>query len=157
MNIRTIEEEDYPAIIAMLKEFAIFQKVPGAVTNTPELMKQEKAFFNCFVAVESNGEIAGMATYFYAYYTWSGKSIYLDDLYVKEAYRGQNIGKRLLDKIFEVAKNENCKRVRWLVSEWNTSAIEFYKKCGATIDKELYLCDFDEERIDNYLKQLNSK
>ena len=41
------------------------------------------------------------------------------------------MGTKLLKKIFEVAKAENCKRVRWQVSDWNTSAIEFYKKCGA--------------------------
>jgi ribosomal protein S18 acetylase RimI-like enzyme len=152
MTIRQVAEKDFPVIIEMLKEFAVFQKTPvEKVINTVELMKEERAYFNCFVAETAEGEIAGMASYSFIYFTWSGKSIYLDDLYVKPIYRGQKIGKLLLDKIFETAKAAKCQRVRWLVSDWNTPAIEFYKKIGATMDEEVFLCDVDKKGIENYL------
>jgi GNAT superfamily N-acetyltransferase len=153
--IREAVEKDYPAIIATLKEFAIFQKTPPEkVTNTPELMKEEKDFFKCYIAEDEEGSFMGMATYSFVYYTWSGKSLYLDDLYVKQEYRKLKVGKSLLNKIFEIAKQARCKRVRWLVSNWNTNAIDFYVKCGASIHKEEYVCDVDEAGIDKYFERI---
>jgi GNAT superfamily N-acetyltransferase len=88
-----------------------------------------------------------MALYFYAYFTWVGKSLYLDDLYVKPEHRGKGIGTALLDKIFEKAKSENCRRLRWQVLNWNTPAIKMYEKAGAIIDNEWSNCDFDYEEL----------
>ncbi|MBS4012312.1 MAG: GNAT family N-acetyltransferase [Bacteroidetes bacterium] len=146
-TIRTATEADFPAILQMINELATFEKAPEKVTNSVEQMKNEKNLFGCFVAENENKEITAFALYFFAYYTWVGKSLYLDDIYVKEEYRGNGIGKMLLDKIFEVAKKENCKRLRWQVLNWNTPAIELYKKIGATLDDEWINCDFDEETI----------
>ena len=58
----------------------------------------------------------------------------MDDLYVTPKYRGKNIGSNLLNKVIEFGKKENCHQLRWKVSNWNTQAIEFYKKIGAEID-----------------------
>jgi GNAT superfamily N-acetyltransferase len=148
--VRKGTEQDFPAILSLVKGLATFQKTPGKVTNTVEQMLEEKDLFRCFVAENEHIEIVAIASYFFAYYTWVGKSLYLDDLYVKESYRGQKIGSELLKKIFEVAKAENCKRVRWQVSEWNTHALEFYKKCGAEVDEECCNCDFDAEGINRF-------
>jgi len=90
--------------------------------------------------------------YFFAYYTWVGKSLYLDDIYVKKEFRQNKIGSALLRKIFEVAENENCKRVRWQVLNWNKPAIEVYRKCGAEIDDEWLNWSFDEKGISDYNK-----
>ncbi len=149
-TIRKAVEEDFTSILSLVKELAVFQKSPEKVTNTVEQMKEEKNFFRCFIAENEQKEIVGMASYSFVYYTWVGKSFYLDDLYVKESCRGQKIGSELLKKIFEVAKNENCKRVRWQVSEWNKPALEFYKKCGAEIEEEYCSCNFDAKGIQEF-------
>src|SRR5436305_9517994 len=117
-TIRKATEKDFYAILELVKGLAIFQNCVEKVNNTVEQMLEEKDLFNCFVAENEHKEIVGIASYFFAYYTWVGKSLYLDDLYVKESHRGQKIGSELLKQIFEVAKNENCKRVRWQVSDW---------------------------------------
>ncbi len=143
-NIRTASEADFPAILQMINELATFEKAPKKVTNSIEQMQTEKDLFGCFVAENEDKNIIGFALYFFAYYTWVGKSLYLDDVYVKEEYRGQGVGQMLLDKIFEIAKTENCKRLRWQVLNWNTPAIDLYKKIGATLDDEWINCDFDE-------------
>jgi GNAT superfamily N-acetyltransferase len=145
--IRKAVEEDFAAILSLVRELATFQKSLEKVINTIEQMKEEKHLFQCYVAENEQKEIVGMASYFFAYYTWVGKSLYLDDLYVKESCRGQKTGSLLLRQIFEIAKNENCKRVRWQVSNWNKSAIEFYEKCGAALYDEYCICDFDEKGI----------
>jgi GNAT superfamily N-acetyltransferase len=140
MNIRKGTEADFEAVLEMIKELALFEKAPEAVINSVESMREEKKYFDFFVA-EMEGEIVGMALYFFAYYTWVGKSLYLDDLYVKPAFRGQNIGKALLEKVIEVAKDEQCKRMRWQVLDWNTPAIEFYKKMNAMLSQEWINCN----------------
>lgn len=145
--IRQATENDFPSILSLIKELAEFEKAPEKVTNTLEQMKEEKDLFRCFVAETNDGEIAGMALYFFAYYTWVGKSLYLDDIYVRESYRKQKIGTELLKKVFEVARKENCKRVRWQVLNWNKPAIQMYEKAGAEIDDEWLNCSFDAKGI----------
>jgi len=134
----------------LVKELALFEKFIDKVTNTLELMNEEKDYFHCIIAETNKKEIVGIAVYFFAYYTWVGKSLYLDDLYVQQSCRGQKVGSKLLKEIFTIAKEENCKRVRWQVLDWNKPAIEFYKKVGATIDGSWYNCDFDKKRIGEF-------
>jgi GNAT superfamily N-acetyltransferase len=150
IKIRVAEEEDFPQILELIKALAFFEKSPDKVTNTVELMLTEKEYFHCFVAETDTKEIIGMAIYFFAYYTWVGKSLYLEDLYVKESYRRHKTGSELLKKIFEVANAENCKRVRWQVLNWNKTAIAMYAKSGAVIDDEWLNCTFDSEGIRNF-------
>jgi len=149
-NIRKATEEDFSDILSLIKELASFEKAHEKVTNTVEQMKKEKEFFHCFVAETQDKEIVGMALYFFAYYTWVGKSLYLDDIYVKESFRNHKIGSALLRKIFDVASDENCKRVRWQVLNWNENAIKMYKKSGAEIDNEWLNCSFDSNGIKNF-------
>jgi len=139
--IRPIEPKDFETLIILFKEFALFEKLPEKMMNSVELIIQESEFLNGFVAVDSNDEILGYVTYFFAYYTWIGKSLYMDDLYVRPAHRGLGIGTLLLNKVVEFAKQDNCKKLRWQVSAWNQPAIEFYKKQGACIDDVESNCD----------------
>ncbi len=146
-TIRKATEADFPAILALVKELATFEKAPDSVTNTVEQMQAEKDHFHALVAETDNGDIVGMAVYFFAYFTWVGKSLYLDDLYVKADCRGEKIGTRLLAELFKVAKAEQCHRVRWQVLDWNSPAVELYEKIGANIESEWNNCDFDEKQI----------
>lgn len=140
MIIRKGNETDFESVLEMIKELALFEREPDAVINSVERMHEEKEYFQFYVA-EIDGKIVGMAIYFFAYYTWVGKSLYLDDLYVKPEYRGMSIGKALLEKIVAVAKEEKCKRMRWQVLDWNITAIEFYKKMNASLSQEWLNCD----------------
>lgn len=150
ITIRKATEKDFPAIFSLIKELARYEKASEKVTNSPAQMLLEKDLFDCFVAETDHHEIVGMALYFFAYYTWVGKSLYLEDIYVKEQYRRQKTGTALLNKVFEVARAENCKRVRWQVLDWNKPAIEMYRKSGAFIDDEWYNCDFDAKGIRDF-------
>jgi ribosomal protein S18 acetylase RimI-like enzyme len=150
IKIREATEDDFPAILSLIKELAEYERAPGKVTNSVEQMKEEKELFRCFVAETGEGEIVGMALYFMAYFTWVGKSLYLEDIYVKEPYRQHRIGSALLRMVFEVARAERCRRVRWQVLDWNEPAIAFYRKCGAELDGEWINCNFDEAGIASF-------
>lgn len=143
ITIRKTEPKDYPAVLDLIKELALFERAPEKVTNTVELMEEEDEYFHSIIAENDDGKIVGMAIYFFAYYTWVGKSLYLDDIVVKEQFRGNKIGTKLLDKVIEFGKENKCKRIRWQVLDWNINAIEFYRKYGAKLDGEWINCDIE--------------
>lgn len=141
IKIRNAEEKDFPEIIDLFKEFALFEKRPEQMINSTDSMMKDKEFFHCFVAETSDKKIIGYVSYFFCYYTWVGKSIYMDDLYVSAAYRGNGTGMKLLNKLIELAKDSGCHRLRWQVSAWNQPAITLYENLGANIDTIEKNCD----------------
>ncbi|HRZ42755.1 MAG TPA: GNAT family N-acetyltransferase [Bacteroidales bacterium] len=152
-TVRKATEADFPSILGMIRELALYEKAPEKVTNSLEQMHREKHLFGCFVAEVPGEGIVGMALYFFAYYTWVGKSLYLDDIYVKEPFRGMKIGAALLKEVFKVAEAEQCWRVKWQVLNWNTPAIEVYKRYGANLDDEWIDCVFDAEGIRRFIEE----
>ena len=153
MNIRPGTADDLPQVLTLIQELATFEREPDAVETTVASMQQdgfgERPVFEFFVA-EDEHQIVGLALYFYSYSTWKGKCLYLEDLIVTEAYRGQGLGRRLLDQVVMQAQEENAKRVVWQVLDWNTPAIEFYESLGAALLPEWLTCRLTEEQIKNY-------
>ena len=141
IHIRKIEEQDFASLILLFREFALFEKLPDKMTNSLEQMLEEKVHLSGFVAVNTENVIMGYVTYFFAYYTWTGKSLYMDDLYVRPEFRAKNVGTKLINRVIAFAKTENCRKLRWQVSEWNQPAIDFYKSLGADIDSVESNCD----------------
>lgn len=141
VTINPIEEKDFEELCSLFLEFATFEKLPERMINTVEKMRAEKEHFQGFVARDNSGEIAGYVTFFHAYYTWTGKSLYMDDLYVKEWFRGKGIGLELIQEVISYAKNSGCNGLRWQVSNWNKHAINFYENLGAEINKVEMNCD----------------
>lgn len=141
--IRKGEEKDLPAVMGLVHELALFEKAPNAVTNTLEKMKED-AFgahpVMHFKVAELEGKIVGMAVYFVKYSTWKGRGLYLDDLYVQEKYRSLGIGRLLLMAYMDEAKKMKVHQLHWQVLDWNTPAVDFYKKMGATIEQEWWDC-----------------
>lgn len=141
ITIREVNSNDYKSLVQLFSEFATFEKTPNKMANSVNRMLAEEEHINGFVALNLNGEIIGYVTYFYAYFTWIGKSLYMDDLYVKPDYRGQGVGSKLIKKVIQFAKSNGCHKIRWQVSEWNKPAIEFYQSIGASIDSVESNCD----------------
>ncbi len=143
MNIRIepIVGADHKQLAALFREFAEFEKLPHRMVNSVERMASEAEYLNGFTAKNAAGEILGYATCFFAYYTWIGKSLYMDDLYVRPGYRRQGLGSRLIGEVIEFARANGCHKLRWQVSSWNTPAIGFYRAMGAQIDDVERNCD----------------
>ncbi len=141
IHITPIAEQDFEQLFQLIQEFATFQQMPEKVINSAAQMQQEKEFIHGFVAKDENVQIHGYVTFFFAYYTWTGKSLYMDDLYVSQTYRGQEIGTRLINKVIAHAREHNCYKLRWQVSNWNEPAIRFYESLGATVDRIELNCD----------------
>lgn len=134
-----IHTEDFYAVYELNKEFAKLYNAENKLTLSREQFIKDKDLFSCKVAVV-DGEIVGFTTYFTAYYSWVGKAIYLDDLFVTQDYRSKGIGDALLNAVIEIAKQEDCKRVVWQVSNWNKKAQKFYIEKGAVLDENEINC-----------------
>jgi GNAT superfamily N-acetyltransferase len=135
ITLRFVEENDIPLILSMIKELAHYEKLIDEVSANEEILKEnlfgEKRYAEVIIA-EFNNKPAGQALFFHNFSTFLGKpGIYLEDLYVKPEFRGQGIGKALLNKVIQTAKNRKCGRVEWVVLDWNKPAIDFYNNLGA--------------------------
>lgn len=141
VNIRKATKEDLPVILTLIKELAEYEKAPDEVTLTLTELEEdgfgESPLYEAFVAEKDDKMIVGMAFFYFAYSTWKGKCLYLEDIIISVNYRRQGIGTQLFDAVLKKAKNVGAKRLMWQVLEWNTPAIEFYRtKYGADISEE---------------------
>jgi GNAT superfamily N-acetyltransferase len=135
MQLRLAQSDDVPAIHALLLELADYERLGHTVEATEDSLYE--AMFGAKPAAEAivaaiEGRIVGYALYFTTYSTFVGRSgLYLEDLYVRPAVRGQGIGKQLLACVADAAVRRNCGRLEWAVLDWNQPSIEFYKRLGA--------------------------
>jgi GNAT superfamily N-acetyltransferase len=152
--IRKAEKKDVPAILGLIKELAEFEKSPQEVKVTVDELERDgfgpDAVYKAFVA-EAEGKIVGMALFYVKYSTWKGKAIYLDDIIVTEKYRRYKIGSKLFEAVIKVCKEMGVRKMDWQVLDWNTPAIEFYKKYNAVIADEWLNGSLHE----NHLKEIN--
>jgi GNAT superfamily N-acetyltransferase len=155
MTIRIGTKADMPAVLDLIKELSIFEKEPEAVVVTIADLERDgfsnPPLFHVFIA-EINKEIVGIALYYYRYSTWKGKTIHLEDLIVKEKARGKNVGSALYNEVIAQGKKEGVRRIEWAVLDWNTPAIDFYKKSGAKVFDDWRVVQMDENGINEFLK-----
>ena len=144
--IRMATEADMPAIHALVHELAVYERAPEAHTATIEdyLRDFKAGIFESQVAVSTNaslekqGEIVGMIFYYMAYSTWKGRMLYLEDFVVTENYRQYGVGQMLFETFLEIARQKECRLVKWQVLDWNEPAIKFYRKNEAIIENDWY-------------------
>ncbi len=157
MIIRKGEKKDMPAVLELIKELAIFEKEPLAVQITVADLENDgfnkNPLFHTFVC-ELDNQIIGMALYYFRYSTWKGKTIHLEDLIVKEDFRGTGAGFALYSEIIKQGKLDNVLRIEWNVLDWNKPAIVFYEKTGAKILDDWKVVQMDQEHINKFLESL---
>ncbi|WP_304233441.1 GNAT family N-acetyltransferase [Jiulongibacter sediminis] len=141
INIREITKSDLPSLFALFKEFTVFEKRPEALKNSIERMEKEQDLLKGFVVENDAKQLVGYVTWYPAYHTWTGKALHLDDLYLQPDYRGIGLGTKLIQKVIDLAKEQNCYKVKWQVSHWNESAKAFYRGLGAEISNIEESCD----------------
>ena len=135
LSLRPAQSDDVPEIHALLLELADYERLGHTVEATEDSLHE--ALFGARPAAEAivaeiEGRLVGYALYFTTYSTFVGRSgLYLEDLYVRPAVRGQGIGKQLLARVADAAVRRNCGRLEWAVLDWNQPSIEFYRRLGA--------------------------
>ena len=140
IGIRPAIERDVPEILAMVGELAEYEREPDAVVATEADFLRDgfgpSPAFHVLVA-ESDGKAIGFALYFFTWPTWAGRRcLYLEDLFVRPAFRGPGAGLALMRALAKEAVEKGCKRFVWQVLDWNEPAIVFYEKLGAKVLRE---------------------
>jgi GNAT superfamily N-acetyltransferase len=147
ITIRAAVQEDCARMMELIKELAEYEKAPQEVVVS----------FDHFVAsgfgaspvwwayvAEADGRVEGFALFYTRYSTWKGQRMYLEDIVVTEKMRGYGMGKLLLEKLIEVAKERKYSGILWQVLDWNAPAINFYKKFeGVKFDPEWTNCSIE--------------
>lgn len=132
--IRPAVIDDCALLRTMIRELAEFERELEFVTIREEQLAQdgfgENPRFRALIA-EWGGQAAAYALFFGYFSTWAGRGLYLEDLFVREPFRGKGIGKALLAAVARLAVEEGCYGVQWEVLGWNQKAIELYKALGA--------------------------
>ncbi len=139
-NIRRAQREDCSAMLELIRELAVYEKAPDEVTVDPLHFEESGFGLNpvwwAFVVENQEKKVAAFALYYIRYSTWKGQVMYLEDILVTETMRGKGIGKMLIERLIQEAKELGFKRISWQVLDWNEPAINFYKKFGAKFDPE---------------------
>lgn len=155
--IRFAEKEDMTSVLKLIQELADFENEPDAVIITAEDLIRDgfgsNPKFHCLVA-EEEAEIVGMALFYPRYSTWKGPTFHLEDLIVTQSSRGNGFGKELYSAFINFAAQKQVKRIEWAVLDWNTHAIDFYKKSGADVLDDWKTVQMDDHAIASYIKRL---
>jgi GNAT superfamily N-acetyltransferase len=135
--IRAAEPADLPQILDLVRELAAYEREPEAVTGTVE------SYGSCLFpdagsptawahVAEVEGQVVGIAVWFLTFSTWTGRNgVWLEDLYVSPAHRGEGLGAALMAALAKVCVERGYPRMEWTVLDWNEPALEVYRYLGA--------------------------
>jgi GNAT superfamily N-acetyltransferase len=142
--IRPAVPADAALIFDLVSELAAYEKLSPSVDASRETLaealfcKSPRVFCDL---VEDEGQAVGFAVWFYNFSTFRGRhGIWLEDLFVRPAFRGKGYGKALLANIARRCVDENLARLEWSVLDWNAPSIHFYKAAGARMMEEWTNC-----------------
>jgi GNAT superfamily N-acetyltransferase len=136
LSIRPANADDVALVAQLVRELAEYERLAhAAVASEADLRRElfgERPAAEVLVA-EVDGEPAGFALFFHSFSTFLGKrGLYLEDLFVRPAFRGLRLGRHLMAALARIAVQRGCGRFEWSVLDWNAPAIGFYRKLGAT-------------------------
>jgi diamine N-acetyltransferase len=144
LSIRPARPGEAPLVLAFVRELAEYERLSHAVEATEAML--DAALFGstprvfCDIA-EWDGEPVGFALWFLNFSSFRGRNgIYLEDIFVRAAHRGQGIGKALLRHLAGRCVAEGWSRLEWAVLDWNAPSIAFYRSQGAVLLDEWTIC-----------------
>ena len=143
-TLRAAEPRDVPAIVGLIGELAEFEHLTHLLKVTPQTLHPHlfgpKPVAEAVVG-EVNGELVAFALFFTNFSTFLAQpGLYLEDLYVQPAHRGEGVGEAMLTRLARLAVDRGYGRFEWSVLDWNENAIRFYERMGATVLPDWRIC-----------------
>ena len=135
IRLRDATPQDCDLLLELIRELARYEKLEHEMRATTATLRASlfgQSPTAYAVLAEIDGKPAGFCLYFFNFSTFLGKpGIYIEDIYVRDAYRSHGIGRKFFERMSEIARERNCGRVEWSVLDWNQPAIDFYTRLGA--------------------------
>ncbi|OYP36729.1 GNAT family N-acetyltransferase [Rhodopirellula sp. MGV] len=152
ITIRDAQRADVPQIHAMLGELAEFEKLSEQFVGTAQQMETElfdrDGGPSAFIAVDAECGPIAYAIYFENFSTFlCRRGLYLEDIYVRPAFRKRGIGKRMLQHLASIAVERQCGRMEWCVLDWNQNAIDVYEAIGGDVLPDWRIVRLDQDAI----------
>ena len=157
LTIRAARPADGALIFTLVRELADYEKLSAEVDATEEMIAaalfcDEPRLF-CDIA-EWNGEPAGFSTWFLNFSTFRGRhGIYVEDIFVRPAFRKRGIGKALMQRLARRCVEEDYARFEWAVLNWNAPSIAFYRSIGAQVLDEWRICRLSGEALERFARE----
>lgn len=156
LAIRAAERRDSALILALVRELADYEKLSGEVDATEQAIEEvlfaPSPRLYCDIA-EWDGEPAGIAVWFLNFSTFRGRhGIYLEDLFVRPAFRGRGIGKALMTRLAQHCVAQGHARFEWAVLDWNAPSIAFYRSIGAQVMDEWKICRLSGDALARFAR-----
>lgn len=149
-------EEDIPVILGLINELAVYEHLEEQVIITDEELKESlcnNKLIECFIAVYQNIPVGYILT-FYNFSTFLGKpGLYLEDLFIKPAYRKKGFGKAALKFLAKRAVEKGCGRFEWTCLDWNEPSRKFYESMGAVPMKEWIIYRLTGDRLQEFSEE----
>jgi GNAT superfamily N-acetyltransferase len=144
-------ERDVPDIHALIRALAEYERLAHQLVSTEDDIRRDlfgPRPYAEVVLARSDEATVGFALFFHNYSTFLGRpGIYLEDLFVLPARRGQGIGRALLAALARIATERGCGRLEWSVLDWNEPAVGFYQRMGADVMNEWRICRLTGEAL----------
>jgi GNAT superfamily N-acetyltransferase len=140
LSIRPATVGDAPLLVALIRDLAEYDRLANEVSMIEDDILRDgfgpKPKFRAVIA-EWDSQVAGYALFYEFYSSFQGRAgLFLDDLFVRPAFRQKGIGKQLLAHVAGISWREGYFCMRWEVLDWNKPAIEFYRNLGAVFMDE---------------------
>ena len=139
ITIRKGIKKDLPNVLNLIKELAEYEQSLNEVSITLQELEDDgfgKRPWYWFLIAEDDNKIIGLSFYFIRYSTWKGKFLYLEDFVIKSDYRKNGVGSLLFEETIKTCQKLKLNGMMWQVLDWNTPAINFYKKYNSEISNK---------------------
>lgn len=132
MTVRAATPDDLPVILELVHELAAYERLEHEVVLEAERFGDhlfgDRPAAEVALAEDGDGAVVGFALWFPTFSTFLGRTgIWLEDLYVRPAARGEGYGRALVEHV----RGRTDGRVEWSVLDWNEPAQGFYRSLGA--------------------------
>lgn len=150
-SITPLQPNEIPVLLELIVELARFERLEHEAKATADSLRE--AFFGPKPAAGAllawnGGQPAGYAIYFFTFSSFVGRrGIWLEDVYVRPAFRQQGLGKAMIKAVAKVGLERNCGRFEWTALNWNKPALDFYNRLGARTMDEWVLLRLDAEGL----------
>jgi GNAT superfamily N-acetyltransferase len=150
-SINPMTRDEVPLLLDLIRELARFEKLEHEVEATAELLTDSlfgpKPVAGALMA-RVGSELAGYALYFFTFSSFIGRpGIWLEDLYVRPAFRRQGLGRAMIEAVARIGAVRNCGRFEWTALSWNKNALDFYQKLGAQMMDEWILVRLNSDGL----------